>query len=51
MNLQKNHGSTKEHNSKSGKLKFVITFVARCQYKFSNIGRGRFKPEQDKGGA
>jgi hypothetical protein len=31
MNLQKNHESTKdkEHNSKSRKLKFVMTFVSR----------------------
>jgi hypothetical protein len=38
MNLQKNHESTKEHNSKSQKLKFVMTFVSRYQYKFLNIG-------------
>jgi hypothetical protein len=36
--LQKNHESTKEHNSKSQKLKFVMIFVSTCQYKFSNIG-------------
>jgi hypothetical protein len=36
--LQKNHESTKEHNSRSQKLKFVMTFVSRCQYKFLNIG-------------
>jgi hypothetical protein len=29
--LQKNHESTKEHNSKSKKLKFVMVFVPRCQ--------------------
>jgi hypothetical protein len=38
MNLQKNHESTKEHNSKSRKFKFVMIFVSRCQQKFSNIG-------------
>jgi hypothetical protein len=39
MNLQKNHESTKEYNSKFQKLKFVmITFVPRCQYKFLSIG-------------
>jgi hypothetical protein len=37
MNSQKNHESTKEHNSKSQKFKFVMIFVSRCQYKFSNI--------------
>jgi hypothetical protein len=38
MTLQKNHESTKEHNSKSQKLKFVMIFVPKCQYKCSNIG-------------
>jgi hypothetical protein len=36
MNLQKNQESTKEHNSKFQKLKFVVTSVSSCQYKFSN---------------
>jgi hypothetical protein len=38
MNLQKNHESTKGHNAKSQKLKFLRTFVSRCHYKFLNIG-------------
>jgi hypothetical protein len=38
MSLQKNHERTKGHNSKSQKLKFVMIFVSRCQYKISNIG-------------
>jgi hypothetical protein len=39
INLQKKQESTKEHNLKSQKLKFVITSVSSCQHKFSNIGR------------
>jgi hypothetical protein len=30
MNLLKNHDSTKEHNSKSQKLKFVMRSVSGC---------------------
>jgi hypothetical protein len=39
MNLQKNQENTKEHNSKFQKLKFVVTSVSSCQYKFSNIAK------------
>jgi DNA-binding NarL/FixJ family response regulator len=46
MNLQKNQESTKEHNSKFQKLKFVVTSVSSCQYKFSNIAK--YLPSQKK---
>jgi hypothetical protein len=32
MNLQKNQNITKEHNSKSQKLKFVMTSVANINF-------------------
>jgi hypothetical protein len=51
MNLQKNHESTKEHNSKSQKLKFVMIFVPRCQYKFSNIGSTMHRCQMSKADA
>jgi hypothetical protein len=40
MNLQKNQESTKEHNSKSQKLKFVMISISFSLHtrKFSNIG-------------